>query len=310
MCIISDEIIAVSDTKIFVAPDPNKQRQYVCYSNSVINAVNSNIMILPVPNPQTLQFIDLTNYKDIFDICNEHFHDPNPSFNDDEGVYRLSCNSTGTLHVLNVGSYSVSVGMCLDDLLRVDKSVFVLSDELIDVMKKYYSGSFWGFIVCKLKKGPEKYHPLAYSHDIYNGKIFIPTRHYHVESSTGTGARARARASNQFHVSGYNSTGMFDAFGSGIGLDTGLNSGINAYNPNKKMYKEMADDWSHDIYLCNIDSRTNPNIKKMNSCTYVWDRKFDLDRNKMGFDVGRCDNFEKVIINGEFPNMDIIIPVV
>lgn len=66
MCIIADEIINVSDTKIFVGTDVAKKRQYVCYSNSVSNVVNHNVMILPVPNPDTLQFVYLTNYEDFF----------------------------------------------------------------------------------------------------------------------------------------------------------------------------------------------------------------------------------------------------
>lgn len=303
MCIIADEIISVSDTKIFVAPDVSGKRQYVCYSNSVSNVVEHNVMILPVPNPGTLQFVDLTNYEDFFDECDQHFHDPNPSFSDNFLGFSTNGN---TLQVMNVGSYVVSVAKCFDDLMRVDKSVFVLNNELIDVLKKYYSRPFWGFIVCKLKKGSEKYHPLAYSHDIYNGRIFIPTRHYHAETNIGRADfLSNPKYSNYFlgtkpyDVTGYNSSSSFDTFGTFSTFES----------DDKKVYKEIADDWSHDIYLYNIDSRPNPNIQKMNSCKYVWDNRFNLDRKKMRFDMGRCNSFEKIIIKGTHPNMDIILPV-
>lgn len=52
-------------------------------------------------------------------------------------------------------------------------------------------------------------------------------------------------------VTGYNSSSSFDTFGT---FET------DNYANKKKVYKEIADDWSHDIYLYNIDS--NPNVKK------------------------------------------------
>lgn len=98
--------------------------------------------------------------RTFFDECNQHFYDPNPSFSDDILSFSTNANANTntntngkyTLQVMNVGSYDVSVAQCFNDLMRVDKSVFVLNNELIDVLKKYYSLSFWGFIVCKLKK--------------------------------------------------------------------------------------------------------------------------------------------------------------
>ena len=35
-------------------------------------------------------------------------------------------------------------------------------------------------MVCKLKSGSENYHPIAYSHQIYQkDRMFVPTRHHH-----------------------------------------------------------------------------------------------------------------------------------
>ena len=63
MCLISTEIQQVSKTKILVAPNSDNTRQLVVYSNYVNNVSNSNAMVLPVPLPHTIKFIDLSKYK-------------------------------------------------------------------------------------------------------------------------------------------------------------------------------------------------------------------------------------------------------
>lgn len=179
MCMISNEIESVSNTKILVAPNHDKSRQLIVYSNYVSNVSESNAMVLPVPLPQTLQFIDLSKYADLFEDCDKCFYNPYESRS-------FSTNSFNTkddkpLQVFNVGSYKVSVAMNLEQISKVDSRVFKLSPGLNQVLNTFYYQPYWGFVICKLNSGPESYHPLAYSHQIIDSKIYIPTRHYHKE---------------------------------------------------------------------------------------------------------------------------------
>jgi hypothetical protein len=91
------------------------------------------------------------------------------------------------LAVFNVGSYSVSVANNLTDLHRVDTSVF---NNCSDVLRQHYTEPYWGFIICQLRDGNQKYHPFAYSHVMLNGTFFIPTRHYHPDNQLGLHRRS------------------------------------------------------------------------------------------------------------------------
>ena len=184
MCMISNEIQQVSNTNIFVSADYSNSRQIVIYSNYVDNLTDSNAMVLPVPNPRSIKFIDLSNYKNLFEDCAKCFYNPNRS-------YSVSTNSFSNekldgkppLRVFNVGSYKVSLALSLEQISNVDKRIFTLSPGLKETLEMFYYQPYWGFIICKLSKGPESYHPLAYSHDIIDSKLYIPTRHYHQEIS-------------------------------------------------------------------------------------------------------------------------------
>jgi hypothetical protein len=43
------------------------------------NISESNAIVLPVPHPQTIQFINLNGYKDIFEDCDKCFYNPTKS---------------------------------------------------------------------------------------------------------------------------------------------------------------------------------------------------------------------------------------
>lgn len=181
MCIISEEINVVSDTKILVAPNTNLTRQLIVYSNDVDNITNNNAMILPVPFPESVSFHDLTNYKNLFDDCESCFYDDTDYDNDSFSVQDCS---NGSLKVFNVGSYQVSLAMSLTDILRVDSNVFTLSKGCYELLSNEYNNPNFGFIICKLSNNKKKYHPFGYSHNIFNDILFIPTKHYHKERSS------------------------------------------------------------------------------------------------------------------------------
>jgi len=286
MCIIADEIESVSKTKIFVATNPTKTRQITVYSNFVNSVVNNNAMILPIPSSQNVDFIDLSNYKDIFDDCKSSFYDLNFSLG--MRTKSFSMNSKNILPVFNVGSYQVSLALNFEQLSNVNKNVFQLRDDLKKMLYEFYSNPNWGFIICKLSKGPEEYHPFAYSHNIVDNKLFMPTRHFHVESTNKT------QINNNMWMDG---TSMSNY--SFINTNTNTNTNTNAY-------KKIADDWEHDIYIVNFDINKNQYITQFNSCKDVWSNENNVNYSKIRFNFDKCNSFTKLVINGTHPNIDII----
>ena len=377
MCLISNPIEKVSNTKILVAPNPQMTKQLVVYSNYINNISESNAMVLPVPLPGSIQFINLSKYANIFDDCAKCFYNPNKSRS-----FGYSTNSSNTrndstpLEVFNLGSYKVSLAMNLEQISRVDKKIFELSSGLANTLSVFYYQPYWGFIICKLDVGAKSYHPLAYSHDIIDKKIYIPTRHYHQEvkwtdaNQWALGLHIDPKQnplnsmswnednidqspmfkSEQFGMTSPEANGWTNLFESSTRYNqtnrTNQTNQPNQTNPNNKSgietnsfakmssgndnlkklndsnykknlpknqesieYKSVADDWSHDIYLFNLNPFSNENIKKMNSCREVWNQNSLFDPEKINWDFGYCNNFVKIQINGSHPNIDLVIPV-
>ena len=267
MCIISLAVEEVCDTNIFVAVE--ELTQLTVYSNTVKNYTDNNAMVLPVPNPDSLKFIDLSKYPKIFDDLRDSFYED--SF---DGVTFDGDNFgiNGVLQVFNVGSYKVSVAMNLNDIMRVDKTVFTLSNGCYDVLKSNYgepSTVPFGFIICKLVKGKDTYHPLAYSHTIISkDRVFIPTKHYHDNNETYT-------ASNYDNSPKYMHTNQ---------------------------YGGSTEEWSHDIYLYNV--KPNRDIMTMTSGDYVLYEN-QVKFNMIDFNFGQMRCFEKYHITGQQSNIDL-----
>jgi len=81
------------------------------------------------------------------------------------------------LAVKQVGSYNVSVAESLEDLRRIDPSVFTLADNVADMLAGHYAKGF-GFIIACFRDNMKR-HPLAYVHGIRGDKLFVPTMHHH-----------------------------------------------------------------------------------------------------------------------------------
>lgn len=135
---ISTEIQKVSKTKILVAPNDDKTRQLVIYSNYIDNISDLNAMILPVPLPDTVQFINLSNYKNLFEDCDECFYKPSRG-----NTYSMTLNmsyrtNNKSLEVFNVGNYQVSLAKNLEQINRVDSNIFKLSQGLKKTLEMFY----------------------------------------------------------------------------------------------------------------------------------------------------------------------------
>jgi hypothetical protein len=182
MCIILSTVDKVANTKIYVSPDKENKRQLTVYSNEVATK-EENAMILPVPNPETIELLDLSNYPKFFEDCEACFtRVPTLSLRSFQPMNAYA----SLLPVFQVGSYLASIVPSLYDFSRVNRDVFDYGDDLIRVLEKNYKEGF-GFILCVLKKGSHTYHPFAYTHDIQTpNRLFIPTRHYHPGESNST----------------------------------------------------------------------------------------------------------------------------
>ena len=106
MCIINLPA-RVSATRIFVSPNVDNTRQLTVYSNSVMTEKEGNVMILPVPYPDSVKFIDLSNYVKIFDDLEESFKENEMSLS--FGYATNSMKSRGYVPTIDVGSYRISL---------------------------------------------------------------------------------------------------------------------------------------------------------------------------------------------------------
>ena len=93
-------------------------------------------------------------------------------------------------------------------------------------------------------------------------------------------------------------------------LNDKKHSSSNNYNQNNTIqYKQIVDDWSHSIYMVNLNPNSNEFISQMNSCKEIWDKQSLFDPDKINWDFGPCYNFSKVIIDGTHPNIDLVLSV-
>ncbi len=326
MCIISEPVESVAKTKILVAPDATGTRQLTVYSNAVDNNSPNNAMLLPVPNPQTVQFHDLSKYKNIFSDCDNSFYKPvsrslGLSFNSADSYSAKSAK----LEVFDVGSYKVSLAMGVKDLKRVDESVFSLSDGCYEMMVQEYSDPVFGFVICKLNTGREEYHPMGYSHEIYQGKMFIPTKHYHAHGlpginrlggNSGIQTRQSDLSSFKYDATNIDNSPMFASSGLGFGSGNigweGFGSNVGSFNSQSRHPQAhgnsgpaITEDWAHEIYLYNGSSKSNPQFVNMSRSREMWTGENLIKSGLINFNFSKLSHFEKHKIHGHQKNMDL-----
>lgn len=141
-------------------------------------------MILPVPTggEDTIE-LHTISYASLFtDLKNsvESLNRPELYANSFSRSLSASFSPRDTLEIFDHGSYRVSIAPQLEDLLRLDMSVFNLTPELYHFFGRHYNREF-SFLCCILKSGLHSYEPLCYSHPMHSsGRLFVPTLHYHV----------------------------------------------------------------------------------------------------------------------------------
>jgi hypothetical protein len=181
MCVISRRA-TVSKTRIFVALNRAHTRQLTVYANRVATQPGA-VMILPVPDPDTVQMVNLSGYTNIFDDLERPFLEQTLSYSNDGG--RGGNRTNGTLAVTRVGGYEVTIVPTASDFPRLSAEHFGSVDtSLQQIMQQRYP--LFGFVVCRLAAAPTEYHPIAYTHKAIRGPtsapphlIFVPTYHVH-----------------------------------------------------------------------------------------------------------------------------------
>lgn len=191
MCIFALPVSSVSNTKILVAAVPGGRQQLTVYENKV-HCIGRNAMILPVPigsegsfGGSEVQLIDMSKYPgDIFKDCEDMFpkHIGGGGFGSAGG---FSFGGTkGTLAVVRSGGYLCSIVPSVEDMKRINSTVFTLPSAIEELLRTNY-GTGFSFIVCLFDRPLDKIHPIAYLHSMLpNGTMFIPTRHEHGMQST------------------------------------------------------------------------------------------------------------------------------
>ena len=155
--------INVEKTTIFVAPNSNKDLQITIYSNIATTSCD-NLLIIPVPNIETIRYINLK--QDVFEILDNNFNSEIPKKH------------------TKIGNYTATIIYSVSELNLLNRNYFgTISDGIKEILEKYYLN--FGFIVLKLEKSfaPKKYQPFAYTHKLSGDKLFVPIRQHHSGSS-------------------------------------------------------------------------------------------------------------------------------
>jgi hypothetical protein len=167
MSILTDEVRCVENTSIFVTLNMAGTNQLTVFKNNV-ETPTENLLVIPVPHPSSIKIIDIKNYKNIFNDCENCFE----NMNDERQIV-----PTNYSPIVKIGSYTLSVVPSFDELKRT----YYKYNIPVKFMKEFegkYDKTF-GYILCKIKKGNYTYHPIAYMHQaLEKGKIFLPTYHH------------------------------------------------------------------------------------------------------------------------------------
>ena len=127
MCIFAFPVESVSDTRIAIMKMPDNL-QLTVYENSVATSVaGGNVMILPVPNRERVEMVDLSqngwNWSEIdsyyFPQNSNKYPIAAASFS-----FGMQMQSSAPLPVTQCGGYDVSYAPTLQDMARINAFVF------------------------------------------------------------------------------------------------------------------------------------------------------------------------------------------
>ena len=177
MCIFSQPVNSVANTRIFARLTP-RRTQFIAYQMNYESRDN-NAMILPVPvrqpaREQDMRFINLREYDSFFEDLASGFPHCDSSFNVGCSRSRFRAGAA-SLEVFEVGDYIASFVPTLSDFSRLDEQ-FTLPQSTWSRIPQYAD---YGFAVFQLAAGALKPHPMAFEFECRDESIFFPTMHIH-----------------------------------------------------------------------------------------------------------------------------------
>lgn len=185
MCMLSKPVLRVAETSILVARAAPRgtgetgARVIVAYQCKV-EQKNDNFMLLAVPNPDSIELIDLSAHKTLLGDLEKGFvyHGPKPGGG---SALAMSTPVRKSIQVVRVGSYRCSVARNIADLARIDtEQLGTLPPGLVALLQRTYGGRNIGYVVARLDAAINgTYEPLCYSYISPDGTALMPTLHYH-----------------------------------------------------------------------------------------------------------------------------------
>jgi hypothetical protein len=244
--------------------------QFVIYSNQISLSRNpidekghpNTAMILPFPILPSVKnrfkIFPFERYATVFDDVEMLFP---------EISAKQPTSPELALPVMNIGSYSVSIAKDIETLSKINPDTFNVSRDMISMLKQYYPKNF-GFVICLLKTNAQ-YHPLGYVHELrQDGKLFIPTRHCHVQDKNSKYSMNQFSNYHQWHEGqdgeidlGSAKSKFGDVHNTAIELEDHFHDTLlqedkwMRYQIRKRdtdvRTKQATLDWDHQIYIVN-----------------------------------------------------------
>jgi hypothetical protein len=295
MCLVSLPINEVYRTNIFVGLNKEKTKQITIFSNVINNTLNKNAIIIPVPYLETLNFHNMENIPNFFVNLDKSFKtsEYSSSYVSDPSYKCIYENKH--LKKFKIGNYKISLFKNLQDLLKYNNKNFIISDQLKQKLIDDYKEKYWCFIALGLEQGFLSYKPFAFSHNIINSKIYIPTKKFYYHKKPPINFMASERL---------------------IGLSTRMQNCNNEDLYKTPLYTELYNNpkrkekhWSHNIYFLNyeLSGHLLPLNGFFTKRYYYWNNFLFWNPKSIKFDFGKINNFEKIHLEGDFDNIDIVL---
>lgn len=188
MCMIVGDVRKVSKTKILVSKLPKTNKQLVVYETKISPKDKPVAMILPYPSSTLSKEVEVIDTKpgdsDFFKQIAKNFPQiKSQALSFGRGTGSLGLQTKGYLQVNRAGSYRYSVAKSLEELNRVDPTVFQINSEVLTKLLMSYETLNFGYLVCIIDENVD-YSPFAFVCDLPNNKqLYVPTKHYHTHSS-------------------------------------------------------------------------------------------------------------------------------
>lgn len=179
MCLFTEEIEEVSDTRIFarMAGDTQILVYEMTFSSQEDLAMVLPIPVIAGPEEDAVHFISMEDFPDFFYWLNELFPEVIGAMEEDDLELLDAPVAAPILEVHQVGCFEASFVPQRKDFERLDER-FRLPEKVWDSFTHYED---YGFVVFKLKRGKkQEVHPMAFSFPTRQPeKLFYPTVHVH-----------------------------------------------------------------------------------------------------------------------------------